>query len=72
MKTVAGLLAGLVAAYLTLLFVVSHVGAASAACSQAFTLPALACRFGGLGVMLLLVPAAGIAGFVVVRRLMST
>jgi uncharacterized membrane protein YqjE len=71
MKTFAGLVAGLMAAYITLVLVVTHLDAAPAACGQAFTLPGLACRFAGFGLMLLLVPVAGVVAFVATRRLLT-
>lgn len=66
MKTLASIAIGILAAYLTLGWVADHLDLVSkVACSDAFTLPDLACRFGGLFVTLLLVPLAGVVAFAV-------
>lgn len=71
-KNFACIVIGLIASYLTLGLVAENLGAASmAACSDAFTLPALACRFAGLGVTLMLVPLAGVIAFFASRRLLK-
>lgn len=68
MKNVASIGIGLLVSYLTLVWAVENLGAVSSvACSAEFTLPAIACRFGGLGVTLLLVPVMGIVAFLVTR-----
>ena len=72
MKTLAAIALGLLASYLALVWVVGNLDAVSgAACSAEFTLPGIACRVGGLGLKLLLVPVAGIAVFLVVRRMLA-
>lgn len=72
MKTSVSIVVGLLASYLALIWAVGHLDAVSGAlCSADFTLPAMACRFGGLGVTLLLVPLSGLAAFLVVRRAMA-
>ena len=64
MKTFVSIIVSLLVAYLTLAWVVSHLGAVSgAACSAEFTLPSIACHIAGFGVSLLLVPLSGIVAF---------
>jgi len=71
-KTLASIVLGLLASYFTLLWVVGHLDTLSQAmCSTDFTLPALACRFGGLGITLLLIPLAGAATFLVARGILA-
>ena len=68
MKTSVSIAIGLLASYLTLLWAVGHLDTVSGAlCSTDFTLPAMACRFGGLGLTLLLVPLSGLVAFLAVR-----
>ncbi|MES2491040.1 MAG: hypothetical protein V4607_14730 [Pseudomonadota bacterium] len=68
MKTLVSIVAGILAAYLTLVWAVGHLGAVSStACNQEFTLPAIACGFVGLGITILLIPLSGIAGFLGAR-----
>lgn len=72
MKNIVSIGIGLVVSYLTLVWAVEHLGAVSSvACSSEFTLPAIACRFGGFGITLLLVPVAGIVAFLVTRRALT-
>ncbi len=69
MKNIACIAIGLLVSYLALVWAVEHLGAVSSiACSPEFTLPAIACRFGGLGITLLLVPVAGVIAYFVARR----
>jgi len=71
-KTFACIVIGLIVSYLTLGLVAENLSAVSmAACSDAFTLPALACRFAGLGVTLILVPLAGVIAFLASRQLLK-
>jgi len=64
MKTLVSIVVGILAAYLTLVWAIGHLDAVSnTTCNQEFTLPAIACGFIGLGITILLIPLAGIAGF---------
>jgi hypothetical protein len=70
MKLVSSLLVGLLAAYLALIWATGHLDALSTAlCAKDFNGPGLLCRFAGLGLTLLAVPAAGVLGFVATSRL---
>ena len=72
MKTAASIVLALVASYLTLVWAVGHLDAVSnAACSDEFSLPGIVCRFGGLGITLLLVPVSGLAAFLIARLAMA-
>lgn len=69
MKLSASILIGLLASYLALMFAAGHLEAlSSAACSQDFTLPGIACRIGGGLVTLLLAPATGLLAFLAAYR----
>jgi hypothetical protein len=71
MRIAASIGIGLLVSFLTLWWATDHLDTISrAACSDTFTLPALACRFGGLGVTLLLGPTLGVVAFVAARRLL--
>ena len=71
MRTAVSVAIGLLVSFLTLWWVTSHLDFISRiACSDAFTLPALACRFGGLGITLLLVPLSGAVAFIAAKCLL--
>jgi hypothetical protein len=65
MKILISFATALVATYVALAFALGHYDTlSSAACTDDFTLPGIACRFAGFGVTLALVPLCGvIVGF---------
>ena len=72
MRTAAAIAIGLLAAHAMLVWAVRHLDrVSSAACSPEFTLPGIACRFGGLGLTLLFVPLAGVLAYFAARRLIA-
>lgn len=72
MRTVACIAAGLLASYAALVLALNNLGTVSgAACSSEFTLPAIACRIGGLGITLLLVPLSGALVFLATRKVLK-
>lgn len=73
MKLLASLLAGAMATYVALVVVITHLDALpELMCGSHFSLPGLACRFAGLVVSVLLVPAAGIAAGLAVWMLSTS
>ena len=72
MKNIVPIGIGFVVSYLTLVWAVGHLGAVSSVlCSSEFTLPAIACRFRGLGITLLLIPVTGVVAFLLTRRVLT-
>ena len=71
MKLLASLVIALFAAYMVLVLVLSNLDAGPSLCDDGFTLPALACRFGALGLALLLVPVSGVLAFFAARKALA-